>query len=355
MNINSLKLFLLCIMIPFTFTCQQSTKAKLKGTWIGAYYIEDSKNISNFNVSWEFKDDGIMMNDIAFSINDDTYFNKVSYEIKNDTLILIEHDGTFKMSIDILNEDSLVLNSTRKYEDGQRNLQMILKRANDIGELEIDFNKIKTNLINHAFATKSYATYDTIEFLNDTLSLHRIDNIIQIERWKLKAVSKYFYFSIESPFDNPPYFIKTIDNQKITANIYTTYTKGIDLIKYKYEPKNNLDLLKGKWVEDRKDRKREFPPPKEDKAVDKRLHLTITDSIIHFRKLLKTSNQKWITNSMQDFIIFPEYIDSNSHEDIWEIIKLTENELVVKVEAIELIDLPWYFDYGKEIRFHREQ
>lgn len=354
---------LLFILLPIVFSCEPSFKDKLQGVWVGAYYtVNDQDSFPDeFDVLWQIEDTLIIQKGTAYieSIESDTF----ACEFIDDSVI-IKHK---ELKIKIANSDSLVLetyayNTYSKgdstYDVKDRKIKFVFKKLKDYQQFTIE--EIKNNMVNQSFTFENHPAINNIEFLNDSIALLEFDSgYYYLNRWNIVHSPLYSFLRIHSFSDDwsgtSMYFIKQVNNQEVKTDFYFTKINEMNLVKDQSTPQNNLDLLKGKWVEDRANVKQEFPYPDEYKDMDKRLHLNITDSVIYLQKMFHKLNLRWISNSKLNFIVFPEKLrhEQNSFtQEIWEIIKLTNNELILKSQD-EFVT-PFLFENRQTIRFYRE-
>lgn len=364
MNVNQFFKLLLFLLLPIVFSCEPSFKDKLQGVWVGAYCIENDQDSFPyaFDLLWQIKDTTIIQKGTAYieSSESDTF----TYKFVGDSLIIKDEEFKIKVAnnFDSLVKEIYAYNTYSKgdstYDVKDRKIKFVFKKLKDYQQFTIE--EIKNNMVNQSFTFENHPAINNIEFLNDSIALLEFDSgYYYLDRWNIVHSPLYSFLRIHSFSDDwsgtSMYFIKQVNKQEVKTDFYFTKINEMNLVKHQSTPLNNLNSLKGKWVEDRTDVKQEFPYPDEYKNMDKRLHLNITDSVIYLQKMLRKLNLRWISNSKLNFIIFPEKLRHIQHsltQEIWEIIKLTDNELILKSKD-EYVT-PFLFENRQTIRFYRE-
>ncbi len=293
---------------------------------MGAYETLEYKgqyHTSTLRYLIEIKSDSITFKyfDWPSQLQKDT-IEKHNFIIVKNYLIINSEYGPDTFQIDHVNKDSIVfeVGESDKYKN-----KLIFKKLVTPPKLQY------LDLSNKAYAIVCDNGYtDSIDFINDSILLHiRNDRFIHIvDKWFINEY-KGFKFLIIGDIENLPQLITSSNNDLIELIIFRPNELNVEMnlltseieLKQLYGSwheisRKNLDSIEYKWSK---------PLPDN---VDWRINLNITKDSIEILELNRKRKLKWIPNTTNQYIYFPD--DFDTENSTWKITLLEKDRLKIE-------------------------
>ncbi|MDM8162229.1 hypothetical protein QUH73_20615 [Labilibaculum sp. K2S] len=302
-------LFSLIILI----SCESENE--LEGVWIGAYqvhYSGDEPLLSSMRLLLDISKAELIYKTFdypMFEERDSVQILKYSFNGKSLTL----DSDTFLVKN--LTKDSLVLNFCSNYER-----DLVFKRLPDNNNFKIDIK-------NKAFSLTGPNYADSIDFINDSLMLH-IGNVFNTNyrstKWAINSY-KSFDFLVFDQSESPPFLIDYSFENEIFLKLFFTTIKDFKMTNI--ENVKDTSGIIGNWVCPFQNRQG-VPLPRHLEGVDSKLYLRVKSDSLEIEQYGKIKSKKWKLNSTNNFIYFPEKI--NTKNGVWKILEVNEDKLIIE-------------------------
>ena len=313
----------LCFILLGSFKSEKS----LEGVWMLAYKIEyPKKDISPIHIRslYDFSEDKLWIKSFNHaSLPDYGEIEEFNYKLKGNKLCI----DTMCFTLKTITKDSLVIQLTHQYK-----VDLVLKRL-----IQVDKQPIPS-FRNKAFSFTGPQYADSIDFINDSLFLDIGNNAYsnnRTKRWRTETYKSFNFLVLDMMFPTP-FLINNSSEDEINLTAYFTTNKKFKLL----EIKNKRDIrnLEGVWIGNRV-KQGDFPePPRPLKPrdfsgdIESDYALKINSDSLEYRQYYRTSRRKWLLNTTNDFIYFPDRLDSRN--GIWKIKELNKDELRVRTAII---------------------
>jgi hypothetical protein len=312
------RVFYILFSLIILISCESENE--LEGVWIGAYQVHNSGDeplLSSMRLLLDISKDELIYKTFdypMFEERDSVQILNYSFNGKSLTL------GSDTFLVKNLTKDSLVLNLSSNYECDLVFKRLFVNNNNNNNSLKIDIK-------NKAFSLTGPNYADSIDFINDSLILH-IGNAFMPSRRSTKwAINSYktFDFLVFDKLGSPPFLIENSSSNEISLKLFFNSIK--DFTMTKIEINKYARGIVGDWVCPSQNRQG-VPLPRHLEGADPKLYLRIKSDSLEIEQYGKIKSKKWKLNSTNNFIYFPEKI--NTKNGVWKIIKVNEDELIIE-------------------------
>jgi hypothetical protein len=183
----------------------------------------------------------------------------------------------------------------------------------------------KLSLIHKAFVVKGEEIVDSLDFINDSMVLELSER--RISRYYIDNYKGLNILVLEGRL-NPPMFVSQNSENSFNSTLYSGHNNNFKMIEI--EEVNDISAIYGDWVwpYNKESEENHIPPPPPQWGDDPCIYLKIDNDSILINQYGRKRTLKWEINSTNEYVLFPDYYDSQLKP--WRIIKLDSDELIIR-------------------------
>jgi hypothetical protein len=238
-----------------------------------------------------------------------------AYKLDGNQLIIRNNHAT----IETIHQDTLILLGIYKEDT----IKKVLTRV------KIMPSSSKLSFVHKAFVIKGEEIVDSLDFINDSMVLELSER--RISRYHIDNYKGLNILVLEGSL-NPPLFIS--QNSETSFDLTLYYGDNNNFKMTEIEEVNDISVIYGDWVwpSNKENEETHIPPPPPLWGDDPCIYLKINNDSIVINQFGRKRALKWKMNSTNEYILFPDYY--NSELKPWRIIKLDSNELIIRGKIV---------------------